>query len=198
MLVALSLFAAVALPFAAYLSGHPYRMRYQLPIVVGGTLVVGMAVGLLRRLAVVAAIGVVTLVVAENRPFAEDAAMVLEAQLDRRAPERRQVTECLKARYRNGPIMVSMGALAHYMHELSADGFAIRDFLHEGNGPLWDSAFTRGPAALVEWVLVEEEAEGGDAVVQRYRRLPGLLERFERVCAGGGVAAYQRKPTVAE
>jgi hypothetical protein len=198
MLVALSIFAAAALPFAAYVSGHPFRIRYQLSLVVGGTLVVGMAVGLLRRLAVVAAVAVAALVVAENHPLADDAAMVLEAQLDRRAPERRQVTECLKARYRHGPIMVSMGALAHYMHEMSADGFAIRDFLHEGNGPLWDSAFTRGPAALVEWVLVEEEAEGGDAVVQRYRRHPGLLEHFERICSGGGVALYQRKPTVAE
>jgi hypothetical protein len=193
MLVALSLFAAAALPFAAYMSGHPFRMRYQLPLVVGGTLAVGMAVGLLRRLALVAAVGILGLVLAENRPFATDAAMVLEAQLDRRAPERRKVTECLKARYRDGPIMVSMGALAHYMHEMSADGFAIRDFLHEGNGPLWDSAFTRGPAALVEWVLVEEEAEGGDAIVQRFRATPSVLDGFERICAGGGVALFQRK-----
>jgi len=89
--------------------------------------------------------------------------------------------------------MASMGALAHYMHEMSADGFAIRDFLHEGNGPLWDSAFTRGPAALVEWVLLEEEAEGGDAIVQRYRATPSLLDGFERICSGGGVTLYQRK-----
>ncbi len=198
MLVALSLFAAGALPLAAYLSGHPFRMRYQLPLVVAAALEVGMAIGLLRRLAIVVAIAVVALVVVENRPFAEDAAMVLEAQLDRRAPERRHVTECLKARYRNGPVMASMGALAHYMHEMSADGFAIRDFLHEGNGPLWDSAFTRGPGSLVEWVLLEEEAEGGDAIVQRYRATPSLLDGFERICSGGGVALYHRKPTVAE
>jgi hypothetical protein len=91
--------------------------------------------------------------------------------------------------------MISMGALGHYMHELSGAGFAIRDFLHEGNGPIWDSAFTRGPAALVEFVLVEEAAEGGDAIIQRDRELPGLLEGFERVCTGGNVALYQRLKT---
>jgi hypothetical protein len=90
--------------------------------------------------------------------------------------------------------MMSMGALGHYMHELASAGFAIRDFLHEGNGPLWDSAFTRGPAALVEWVIVEEEAEGGDAIIQRARLYPRLLDDYERVCAGGQIALYQRKP----
>ena len=79
------------------------------------------------------------------------------------------------------------------MHEMSTAGFAIRDFLHEGNGPLWDSAFTRGPAALTEWVLVEEEAEGGDAIAQRVRQHPALLAGFDRVCDGGGVALYRRR-----
>ena len=91
----------------------------------------------------------------------------------------------------DGTIMMSMGALGHYMHELSAAGFAIRDFLHEGNGPIWDSAFTRGPAPLVEWVLVEEVAEGGDAIIQRHRQFP-MLKDYERICSGGGIALYRR------
>jgi hypothetical protein len=41
-------------------------------------------------------------------------------------------------------------------------------------------------------------AEGGDAIVQRHRQFPQLLEGYERVCAAGNVALYQRKPTVAE
>ena len=88
--------------------------------------------------------------------------------------------------------MMSMGSLGHYMHELSAAGFEIRDFLHEGNGPIWDSAFTRGPAPLVEWVIVEEQAEGGDAVVERHRLLPAMLAGYERICSGGGIALYRR------
>ena len=86
--------------------------------------------------------------------------------------------------------MASMGSLGHYMQELSSAGFEIRDFLHEGNGPIWDSAFTRGPAPLVQWVMVEEQAEGGDAVIQR--TLPRLLEDFELVCRGGNVSLYRR------
>ena len=88
--------------------------------------------------------------------------------------------------------MVSMGALAPYMQELSREGFGIGDFLHEGNGPLWDSAFTRGPAPLVRWVLVEEFAEGGDALYRRAREFPRFLAGFERICAGGNVALYRR------
>lgn len=87
---------------------------------------------------------------------------------------------------------MSMGALGHYMYELSAAGFEIRDFLHEGNGPIWDSAFTRGPAPLVEWVIVEEVAEGGDAVIQRHRQFPSMLKDYERICSGGGIALYRR------
>ena len=193
MVIALSLVAAMALPLSAYLSGHPFRDRYQIPLVVASALLVGMCVGLLRRLRVLAGIVIITIVVSEVKPFDQDAPMVREAQLDRRAPDRQRVTACLRERYRGGAIMASMGALGHYMHETSAAGFNIRDFLHEGNGPLWDSAFTRGPAALVEWVLVEEEAEGGDAIVQRARLAPALLAPYERICAAGGVALYQRR-----
>lgn len=192
MLVAISLLAAAALPFAAYLSGHPFRLRYEIPLVVGSAVVLGLAVGLLRRAAVVAAVAVVVLVVLEVRPFDDEAPMVREAQLDRNVRARAEVTACLRNNYRGGAVMASMGALGHYMHEMSAAGFDIRDFLHEGNGPIWDSAFTRGPAPLVEWVLVEEEAEGGDAIVQRFRQVPALLEDYERLCAAGGVALYRR------
>ena len=37
-------------------------------------------------------------------------------------------------------IMASMGSLGHYMQEASRAGFAIRDFLHEGNGDIWLAA----------------------------------------------------------
>ena len=113
--------------------------------------------------------------------------------LDPNIQARATVTSCLQERYRGGAIMMSMGSLGHYMQEMSASGFAIRDFLHEGNGPIWDSAFTRGPAPLVEWVIVEEFAEGGDAIVLRNRQYPRLLEDFVRVCAGGNISLYQRR-----
>ena len=192
LLMATSLFAAAALPLSAYLSGHPFRMRYEIPLVIAGALTCGVALGMFRRLAPFMAPIVIALVLWEVPPFDQTAPMVREAQLDQSVAARSAVTTCLRQRYRGGAVMMSMGALGHYMHEMSAAGFAIRDFLHEGNGPIWDSAFTRGPAALVEWVLVEEVAEGGDAIVQRARAVPALLAEFERTCAAGGVALYRR------
>jgi hypothetical protein len=192
LLVGVSLFAAAALPVTAYLAGHPFRMRYEIPLVVASAFACGAAVGMFRRVAPLLAPVLLAIVWWEIPPFDLDAPMVREAQLDQQVAARAAVTQCLAEQYRGGAVMASMGALGHYMHEMSGAGFAIRDFLHEGNGPIWDSAFTRGPAPLVEWVLVEEVAEGGDAVVQRFREVPALLRDFERTCAGGGVALYRR------
>jgi len=192
MLVPLSLFAAAALPLSAYLAGHPFRVRYEVPLIVAAALAIGLAAGLLRRWALVIAVVTFPLVVWERPPFDARAAIVEEAVSDRNAVGRSYVTGCLTNRRQAGTILMSMGALGHYMYELSAAGFEIRDFLHEGNGPIWDSAFTRGPAPLVEWVIVEEVVEGGDAVIQRYRLLPAMLEGYERICQGGGITLYRR------
>ena len=62
--------------------------------------------------------------------------MIAEAQLDRENGIGRQaVTACLRQSYDGTTIMASMGALAHYMQELSLAGFHLADFLHEGSGP---------------------------------------------------------------
>ena len=119
--------------------------------------------------------------------------MIKEAQLDREhGLGRRQVTACLKKDYDGTTIMASMGALGHYMQELSLDGFDIRDFIHEGSGPLWDFALSAGPAPLAGWILVEEVAEGGDVLFQRQKVAPSFLNGFDRVCEGGNVALYKR------
>jgi len=41
--------------------------------------------------------------------------------------------------------------------------------------------------------VVEEQAEGGDAVIQRHRQLPRLLQDYDQVCAGGNVTLYRRR-----
>jgi hypothetical protein len=189
----LALVGAAALPFAAFLSGHPFRVRYEIPLVLAASLVVGVAIGLARRLAPGIAVLLLALVFRHLDPFDPRSPMVLEAQLDASNREgRRRVTEYLVKQYRGETVMASMGALAHYMQELSAEGFGVGDFLHEGNHPLWDSAYTRGPAPLVGWVLVEERAEGGDALFQRAQEFPRFFDGFERVCEGGDVALYRR------
>jgi len=190
----LALFGSAALPFYAYLSGHPFRTRYEIPMIVACAAATGAAVGLLRRFAPWAAIAIVAAVLLQAPPLQRDGPMQREAQLDRTNGEgRRAVSACLRAGYDGTTIMASMGALAHYMQELSQEGLGIADFLHEGNGPLWVAALSRGPAALAGWVLVEEVAEGGDVLFQRQREFPGFFTGYDRVCEGGNVALYRRR-----
>ena len=120
--------------------------------------------------------------------------MVLEAQWDRpRAIERQRVTACLREHYDDTPILASMGSLAHYMQDLSHEGIAIADFIHEGNGVIWDLALETGPRFHTGWMLVEEAAEGGDMLARRIRQDPQFARGMQRVCDGGGMALYRRE-----
>jgi hypothetical protein len=85
-----------------------------------------------------------------------------------------------------------MGSLAHYMQELSAQGFTISDFVHEGSGVIWERALETGPQPHVGWMLVEETAEGGDVLAQRIRQDPAFVRGMTKMCEGGGVALYKR------
>ena len=193
LLVPLGLFAAAALPLSAYLSGHPFRMRYQIPLVVACAIPIGLAVGLARRAAPVVALGAVLLVVRDVSPFDRSAPILGESQIDSRNGRGREVvTDCLVRGYRGETIFASMGSLAHYMHELSRIGLDIRDFLHEGNHPMWDVAIVSGGAPFAGWMLVEEVAEGGDVIARRIRANPSFTDGYERVCEGGNVALYRR------
>jgi len=189
----IALLASAALPFYAFVSGHPFRIRYEVPLILGAAACIGAATGLLRRAAAPAAIAIVLAVMLQTPPFDRQAPMIVEAQRDRAHGEgRRAVTACLSRGYDGTTIMASMGALAHYMQELSLDGFAIADFLHEGNGPIWELAVSRGPAPFAGWALIEEVAEGGDLLSQRAKADPQWLTGMERVCEGGNVALYRR------
>ena len=194
LVVPLALFAVAALPWYAYFEGHPFRIRYMVPLVAAAVAGVSLGVGLLpRRLQAVSAALVVAGVLVSTRPFDPRAAMVVEAQWDRpNSRARQEVTACLPLITPRPTIMASMGSLAHYMQELSEAGFAIRDFLHEGNGDIWLAALN-GPARYVGWMLIEERAEGGDMLNQRAAKDPGFLAGFDRVCAGGGVALYRNR-----
>ena len=190
----MALLATAALPFYAYLSGHPFRMRYEVPLILGCAVCIGAAVSLLRFAAPLAAIPMLALVMVQSPVFDPSLApMVIEAQLDRsHSMGRRAVTNCLRQQYDGTSIMASMGSLAHYMQELSHAGFDLDDFVHEGSGPLWGVALHKDPSLSVGWVLIEEAAEGGDVLFQRSQQWPQYLQQFDRVCAGGNVALYRR------
>jgi hypothetical protein len=69
---------------------------------------------------------------------------------------------------------------------------SIVDFIHEGNGEIWELAMKTGPAPYAGWMLVEEQSEGGDVLAQRIRRDPSFARGMQRICEGGGVALYRR------
>jgi hypothetical protein len=192
-LVPLALLAVAALPWYAFYEGHPFRIRYMIPLVAAAAVLNGLGIGLLaRRKRPLAATALIAAVLSSARPFDPKAAMVLEAQWDHpNSVARGSVTRCLAGRYHGETVMASMGSLAHYMQELSHAGFSLRDFLHEGNGDIWLSALG-GASRYVGWVLIEERAEGGDMLKQRAAEHPEFLNGFTRVCEGGGVALYRR------
>jgi hypothetical protein len=203
LLLPVALLAAALLPFYAFFEGHPYRIRYMIPLVAACAALAGIGVGLvvptvkprgaaLRSWALAAAL--VTAAIIESPPWARDTPLLLEAQWDRQnSIGRRRVSACLAREYRGEKILASMGSLAHYMQELSRDGFGISDFINEGNGVIWDMALETGPAPHAGWMLVEEQAEGGDVLAQKIRSSSAFVTRMQRTCDGGGVALYKRR-----
>ena len=193
LLLPVALLAAAALPMFAFFDGHPFRIRYMIPLVAGCATLCGIGVGLARRAGPLVAAVLIASALVESPPWDSRAPMLLEAQWDRSNSEgRRRVTACLAAGYNGEKILASMGSLAHYMQELSQAGFAISDFVNEGNGTIWELALQTGPAAHAGWMLAEEQAEGGDQLAERIRRTPAFSARMAPVCEGGGVRLYRR------
>jgi hypothetical protein len=193
LVLALAPFAAAALPLYAYVQGHPYRIRYSIPLVVACAAAAATGIALLPRKARgLAAVGLVAAVLLQSQPFDRSAPIIAESQRDARNMQGREaVTRYLERHYDGRLIMMSMGSLAHYMHDLSRSGFDLREFLHEGNGELWIFAVLLGPRGHVGWVAIEERAEGGDVLFHRSRERATFLDGFERVAEGGGVALYR-------
>jgi hypothetical protein len=188
----LALAAAAALPCAAYVQGHPFRIRYDVPLVAACAAIAGAGIGLLRsRVRPIAAGLIVTASMLQAHPLDRNAPLIRESQRDAGNMVGRRAVTAYLAQHRDGrTIMMSMGSLGHYMQDLSAEGFRIHDFLHEGNGDLWTFAMA-SPRGVVGWIAIEERAEGGDALFVEARRRARFLDGFVRVAEGGGVALYK-------
>ena len=193
LLLVLALAAAAVLPWYAYVLGHPLRVRYGFPLILACSVTTGTGIGLLwGPLRPMAAAVIIGWALTQSSPLDRHAPLVAESQRDAANRRGREaVTEYLRAHWDRTTIMMSMGSLAHYMHDLSKLDVHIRDFLHEGNEQLWVHAATRGPRGFVKWVVIEERAEGGDTLFHAAQRDPHFLDGFERVATGGGVALYR-------
>jgi hypothetical protein len=192
-LVALAPVAAASLPWVAFFEGHPYRVRFMVPLLAAQAIGIGAAASRWRRATPAAAAVLMTIAAVEITPMYGAGPMTAEAQWDLpNAAARRQVTACLVDQYDGSTIMASMGSLGHYMQELSGQGFNLHDFLHEGNGDIWLAAIEQA-RPFAGWMLIEEYAEGGDVLASIARENPRWLDGFSRVCEGGGVALYRRK-----
>jgi hypothetical protein len=195
LLLIFALIGAAIVPWYAFYQGHPFRIRYGLPLVAACSAITAVGMSTLwRPLRMFAALGIVGWITLQSSAFDARAPMITEAQRDATNRIGRQaVTAYLRAHWDGTTIMMSMGSLAHYMHDLTELNLEIHDFLQEGNEQLWVHASTRGPRGFVRWVAIEEQAEGGDVLFQAAKRDPRFLEGFERVVEGGGVALYRAR-----
>jgi hypothetical protein len=163
------------------------------PLVVACAAIVSAGISTLpARLCGPAAGLAVVLTVLQGSPIDHSSPIVVESLRDVPLIEgRAAVTNYLRDHYDGRLVMMSMGSLGHYMHDLSHHGFDIRDFLQEGNGEVWVEALQHGPRGHVGWVAIEQYAEGGDSLFHRSREFAGFLDGFERVAEGGGVVLYR-------
>lgn len=192
-LLAVALVAAMALPAIAFFDGHPFRVRYMVPLVTAGGAFVALAIAALpKRWQLATGTACVLLSLWSRVPLDMHAPMVIEAQRERPSQiARAPITAWLAANYDGQPILASMGSLGHYMQETSRVGLVLRNYLHEGNGDLWQAALT-SPRTHVGWVLIEGSAEGGDQLSWMAKRDPNFLAGFSPVASGGGATLFRR------
>ena len=187
----LALFAAAALPITAYVQGHPFRIRYDLTLVIACASLAAAGIAVTwRPLRIPLSVALLVVTIREAPPFDRKAPLVLESQREASNMEaRRAITSYLQPRYDGSSIMMSMGSLGHYMHDLSLAGFDLKDFLHEGNGEIWRFA-KLAPRGHAGWLIIEGSAEGGDTLHHAAQR-PRWLNGFEKVAEGGGARLYR-------
>jgi hypothetical protein len=195
LILALAMAGAVVLPWYAFYDGHPLRVRYALPLVAACAVTTAAGIAVLwKPVRPIAAAAVLIWAFTQSRPLDHQAPLVVESQRDAaNQRERAAVTAYLQQHWDGSTIMMSMGSLAHYMHDLTALRMHIRDFLQEGNEQLWVHAASQGPRGFVKWVVIEERAEGGDVLFQSAQRDAHFLDGFDRVAEGGGVALYRAR-----
>jgi hypothetical protein len=167
----------------AYLAGHPTKARY--PLLLAPAFALALAAATRgRRWAQAAALALAAAqLVVVPRPLP----VLREAVRDRRdVTERRLDVEAFRRGYRGGRVLASMGSLAPVLFETR---LPLREFVHEGNGWIWEYAAV-DPARNVAWVLLLP----GDTLDQIRAYRPAFPEGFVPVGQWGHVRVYARAP----
>ena len=196
-LLPLALVASAALPLIAFLDGHPFRIRYLVPLIAASGAFIGTAIAAApKRWRPGAAAFAIVLSVWVRPSLSPAAPMTREAQRERPAQlDRAPVTAALAAIDDGLPILASMAGLGHYMQETTRPGLTLRSYITEGNGDLWSAAIA-APRHHAGWLLIEEAAEGGDQLATLSRQNVHFLDGFTRVAEGGGAVLYRNNSLI--
>src|SRR5690349_19671065 len=99
LLLVLALAACAALPWAAYIKGHPLRIRYDVPLVAAAAAIAGAGIACLpRRLQPIVAAFLIAAAVWQATPFQSKAPVVIESQREAANQQGREaVTAYLRA-----------------------------------------------------------------------------------------------------
>ncbi len=133
--VPLVLVLPALLPLSAFTAGHPFRIRYMVPLVAAVWALAGAAPGPAAEPLAIAGRGDPSdpSALIQTPPFEGRNPMMIEAQRERPLQRAREtVTRYLAAEHDGSPILASMGSLGHYMQETASIGLSLRQFVHEG------------------------------------------------------------------
>ena len=183
----------VLLPLSAFTAGHPFRIRYMVPLVAACWALAGAGVSRLpNRWQLPSAAVLLALVMIQTPPFDGRNPMAIEAQRERPQQRAREAVTRYLAAEHDGYAHSREHGIARPLH--AGDGVDrlehSRFRARRERRPLGSAV--EHPQSHVRWILIEEMAEGGDvlAVASEARReVPRWLSTRSRRRRGGALPA---------
>ena len=193
LLLLFALAGAAALPCSAYMHGHPFRIRYDVPLVAACAALAGAGCRFSRPECV------------RSRPRHSSpspssrptrsiphAPMVVESQREAASKAGRRAVSDYLAAHRDGKtIMMSMGSLGHYMQDLSAYGFPSTTSCTKGTAKSGTSRSAKPEGSPVGSYRGKSGRRG--RALSETRKPPRISRRLHRVAEGGGAGLYRAK-----
>ena len=178
-------------PGLAFLDGHPFRIRYMVPLLAAEAVGVGVAAGLAaaRPPARLGRSWRSWSRCSSNplSPRGADGRRSAVGSAQRRRPASGHRVACTRTTTgrRSWPAWDRSGTTCR---TCPGEGFELRDFLHEGNGDIWLGALER-PRPFVGWILIEELCGRRRHAGQARAREPSMARRVHARGRGRGPRA---------